>query len=117
MLGAIEKLFGDKVPEQSIRWLTDNGSAYRAHETRQFARELDLEPCTTAISSSQSNGMAERLVKTMKEDYIAFIPKPNVITALHNLAEAFEHYNENHPHSALGYLSPREYRCQRITSP
>lgn len=71
MLGAIEKRFGDKVPEQSIQWLTDNGSAYRAHETRQFARELNLEPCTTAISSPQSNGMAERFVKTMKEDYIA----------------------------------------------
>ncbi|MDD0282183.1 integrase core domain-containing protein, partial [Shigella flexneri] len=24
-----------------------------------------------------------------------------------NLAEAFEHYNEWHPHSALGYRSPR----------
>nr|WBW54324.1 hypothetical protein HOJEAHOA_00007 [Escherichia coli] len=24
MLGAIEKRFGDKVPEQSIQWLTDN---------------------------------------------------------------------------------------------
>ncbi|MDV5031434.1 integrase core domain-containing protein, partial [Escherichia coli] len=23
--------------------------------------------------------------------------------------EAFEHYNEWHPHSALGYRSPREY--------
>ncbi|MBT9431892.1 hypothetical protein JZM24_06610 [Candidatus Sodalis endolongispinus] len=23
---------------------------------------------------------------------------------------AFTHYNENHPHSALGYHSPREYR-------
>ncbi|MDD0615620.1 integrase core domain-containing protein, partial [Shigella sonnei] len=23
-----------------------------------------------------------------------------------NLAEAFEHYNEWHPHSALGYRSP-----------
>lgn len=106
MLGAIEKRFGDKVPEQSIQWLTDNGSAYRAHETRQFARELNLEPCTTAISSPQSNGMAERFVKTMKEDYIAFMPKPNVRTALHNLAVAIEHYNENHPHSALGYRSP-----------
>ncbi|MED9849737.1 IS3-like element ISEc48 family transposase [Escherichia coli] len=101
MLGAIEKRFGDKVPEQSIQWLTDNGSAYRAHETRRFARELNLKPCTTAISSPQSNGMAERFVKTMKEDYIAFMPKPNVITALHNLAVAIEHYNENHPHSAL----------------
>ncbi|AHA69047.1 IS3 family transposase [Escherichia coli] len=24
-------------------------------------------------------------------------------------------YNENHPHSALGYRSPREYRHQRVT--
>ncbi|ENL7346557.1 transposase, partial [Escherichia coli] len=44
---------------------------------------------------------AERFVKTMKEDYIAFMPKPNVRTALHNLAVAIEHYNETHPHSAL----------------
>lgn len=52
----------------------------------------------------------------MKEDYIAFMPKPNVRTALHNLAVAIEHYNENHPHSASSYLSPREYRRQRVTS-
>ncbi|WP_252861793.1 integrase core domain-containing protein, partial [Shigella sonnei] len=26
---------------------------------------------------------------------------------------AFEHYNEWHPHSALGYRSPREYLRQR----
>lgn len=59
MSGAIEKGFGDKVPEEPIQWLTDNGSAYRVHETRQFARELNLEPCTTAVSSPQSNGMAD----------------------------------------------------------
>ncbi|ENG7143362.1 transposase, partial [Escherichia coli] len=29
------------------------------------------------------------------------------------IAEAFEHYNEWHPHSALGYRSPREYLRQR----
>ncbi|RIL15732.1 hypothetical protein CYQ92_22700, partial [Escherichia coli] len=39
----------------------------------------------------------------------------NVRTALHNLAVAIEHYNENHPHNALGYRSPREYRRQRVT--
>ncbi|QQE89330.1 transposase [Azotobacter chroococcum] len=31
-------------------------------------------------------------------------------TALRNLAIAFEHYNEQHPHSALKYCSPRELR-------
>ncbi|WP_320744208.1 integrase core domain-containing protein, partial [Enterobacter mori] len=85
------------------------------HDTRKFAADLNLEACTTAVSSPQSNGMAERFVKTMKEDYIAFMPKPNVRTALQNLAEAFNHYNENHPHSALGYHSPREYRRLRAS--
>ncbi|HFU2664879.1 TPA: integrase core domain-containing protein, partial [Escherichia coli] len=33
-----------------------------------------------------------------------------------NLAVAIGHYNENHPHSALGYLSPREYSRQRVMS-
>ena len=40
---------------------------------------------------------------------------PGVGTALRNLAAAFTHYNENHPHSALGYHSPREYRRQRTS--
>ncbi|MDT8486187.1 hypothetical protein RRF87_26640, partial [Escherichia coli] len=28
----------------------------------------------------------------------------------------FEHYNEWHPHSALGYRSPREYLRQRASN-
>lgn len=45
--------------------------------------------------------MAESFVKTMKRDYISIMPKPDGLTAVKNLAEAFEHYNEWHPHSAL----------------
>ena len=93
MSGAIEKRLGDR-PERPIQWLTDNGSAYTAHETQQFARELNPESCTTTVSSPQRNGMAERFVKTMKEDNIAFMLKPNVRTALHNLAVAIGYYNE-----------------------
>lgn len=115
MLGAVEKRFGGRPPDKPVQWLTDNGSAYTAHDTRKFARELNLETCTTAVSSPQSNSMAERFVKTMKEDYIAFMPKPDVRTTLYNLAAAFNHYNKNHPHSALGYRSPREYRRQRAS--
>ncbi|OKT22555.1 hypothetical protein ACN59_04710, partial [Escherichia coli] len=39
-------------------WLTDNGSCYRANETRQFARMLGLEPKNTAVRSPESNGIA-----------------------------------------------------------
>ncbi|EHL6028919.1 TPA: IS3 family transposase [Escherichia coli] len=113
MLGAVERRFGNELPASPVEWLTDNGSCYRANETRQFARMLGLEPKNTAVRSPGSNGIAESFVKTIKRDYISIMPKPDGLTAAKNLTEAFEHYNEWHPHSALGYRSPREYLRQR----
>ena len=116
MLGAVERRFGNELPASPVEWLTDNGSCYRANETRQFARMLGLEPKNTAVRSPESNGIAESFVKTIKRDYISIMPKPDGLTAAKNLAEAFEHYNEWHPHSALGYRSPREYLRQRASN-
>ncbi len=111
MLESVEKRFGDQLPQTPVQWLSDNGSAYTAEQTRQFARQIGLQPVTTPVRSPQSNGMAESFVKTIKRDYVAHMPKPDRETALRNLKIAFEHYNEQHPHSALKYRSPREFRC------
>ncbi|WP_338386133.1 IS3 family transposase [Escherichia coli] len=116
MQGAVERRFGNELPASPVEWLTDNGSCYRANETRQFARMLGLEPKNTAVQSPESNGIAESFVKTIKRDYISIMPKPDGLTAAKNLAEAFEHYNEWHPHSALGYRSPREYLRQQASN-
>ncbi|MEZ3031249.1 IS3 family transposase [Escherichia ruysiae] len=116
MLGAVERRFGNELPASPVEWLTDNGSCYRANETRQFARMLGLEAKNTAVRSPESNGIAESFVKTIKRDYISVMPKPDGLTAAKNLAEAFEHYNEWHPHSALGYRSPREYLRQQASN-
>ncbi|MGT7293950.1 IS3 family transposase [Escherichia coli] len=116
MLGAVERRFGNELPASPVEWLTDNGSCYRANETRQFARMLGLEPKNTAVRSPESNSIAESFVKTIKRDYISVMPKPDGLTAAKNLAEAFEHYNEWHPHSALGYRSPREYLRQQASN-
>lgn len=110
MLEALEKRFGaDRAPGR-IQWLSDNGSPYVAKDTRRFARELGLEPVTTALRSPQSNGMAEAFVKTFKRDYVARMDLSNASVAMAHLAAAFEHYNEIHPHSALKLLSPRQFR-------
>jgi len=110
MLEAIEQRFGSELPGSPVQWLSDYGSAYAAEQNRAFARQIGLLPLTTPVCSPQSNGMAESFVKTMKRDYIRHMPKPDQATALRNLAIAFEHYNEEHPHSALKYRSPREFR-------
>lgn len=110
MLEAVEKHFGEQPPTQPVQWLSDNGSAYLAEQTRLFARETGLPPVTTLVRSPQSNGMAKSFVKTIKRDYVAHMPMPDRETALHSLAIAFEHYNDEHPHSAFKYRSPREFR-------
>ncbi|EON14085.1 transposase IS3/IS911 family protein [Pandoraea sp. SD6-2] len=44
------------------------------------------------------------------------MPKPDAATAASDLTIAFEHYNEKHPHSALMYRSPREFRRRTDSS-
>ncbi len=76
---------------------------------------VGFEPKNTAVQRPECNGMVESFVKTIKRGYISIMPKPDGLTAAKNLAGAFEHYNEWHPHSALGYRSPREYLLRRTS--
>ena len=78
MPGAVERHFGNELPAFPVEWLTDNGSCYRANETRQFARMLGPEPKNMAVRDPESNRIAESFVKTIKRDYIVFMPKPDV---------------------------------------
>jgi len=116
MLEAVEKRFGALRASEAIEMLTDNGSAYTAKETIIFARQLNLKSCFTPVKSPQSNGMSEAFVKTFKRDYVYINPLPNAETVLKLIAEWFEDYNENHPHSGLKMLSPREFRSAQTAT-
>ncbi len=92
------------------QWLSDNGSGYIARDTRVFAQDIGLIACRTPYRSPQSNGMAEAFVKTFKRDYVSVNPVPNGPVVLEQLVNWFADYNSVHPHSALGYRSPDEFR-------
>jgi len=115
MLASIEKRFNGEAPERAIQWLSDNGSVYTARDTRNFAAMIGLNPRRTPVRSPQSNGMAEAFVKTMKRDYVSVHGAPDAITVLRNLPRWFEDYNENAPHKALAYQSPREFRRSKLS--
>jgi putative transposase len=114
MVAAIEHRFGrvNHLPV-TIEWLSDNGSCYVAGETRSFACEIGLEPRTTPVESPQSNGMAEAFLRTIKRDYVRISPCPDAATVMQQLPAWIAHYNEVHPHKALGYRSPREFIAAR----
>ena len=110
MLGSVERRFGNlaRLP-RPIQWLSDNGSAYTAHETVRFAQALGLVPCTTPVRSPESNGMAEAFVKTFKRDYVYVHDLPDARTVLAQLAQWFDDYNEHAPHKGLKMKSPRQF--------
>lgn len=113
LIEAVEKRFGsvEAIPSgHQLEFLTDNGGAYIAIETRRIARDLGLKPINTPVCSPQSNGMAESFVNTFKRDYVSRMDLQDARTVLAQLPSAFEHFNEVHPHSSLKMRSPREFR-------
>ena len=109
MVRCVEQRFGDIRAPQPVQWLSDNGSIFAAHKTVEIAVALNLVPCFTPVESPESNGMAEAFVKTFKRDYVRVSPIPDAATALALVDSWMEDYNTVHPHSRLGYRSPREY--------
>ena len=103
MVAAVEHRFGrvNRLP-LTIEWLSDNGSCYVAGDTRSFARDIGLEPRTTPIESPQSNLRTHHQTR-LRPRHSLMLQPPSWIT----------HYNEVHPHKALGYRSPREFIAAR----
>jgi putative transposase len=116
LIEAVEKRFGavEALPAGHVlEFLSDNGGAYIAHDTRRIAKQLGLTPINTPVCSPQSNGMAESFVNTFKRDYVSHMDRTDAATVLAQLQAAFEHFNEVHPHSSLRMKSPREFRRQQ----
>ena len=110
MVHCVEQRFGDIRAPRKVQWLSDNGSIFAAYRTLEIAAALNLQPCFTPVESPESNGMAEAFVKTFKRDYVRVNLIPDARAALLRIDHWMEDYNSEHPHSRLGYRSPREYR-------
>ena len=48
-------------------------------------------------------------IKIFKRDYVRVNPIPDAATPLAQIDLRMRDYNTTHPHSRLGYRSPREY--------
>ena len=110
MVACVERRFDSLKTPHPVEWLSDNGSAYIAKDTRNTATALGLRLCFTPVRSPQSNGIAEAFVKTFRRDYLQLSILPNAATVLGLLQAWMDDYNNVHPHSALRFHSPAEFR-------
>jgi transposase InsO family protein/transposase-like protein len=87
------------------RVLTDNGSCFK----RRWADACNSHNITvkkTRPYRPQTNGKAERFIRTMLERWAYAYTYANESQRLHALAPALDFYNRFRPHRALGGLTP-----------
>jgi len=93
---------------QLERVMTDNGSAYRSHLHAALCRMLGLRHLRTRPRRPQTNGKAERFIRTILEGW-AYGAIYGTSHERQNTLPAWLHfYNHRRPHSSLNRQTPHE---------
>ena len=93
----------------NLRLRTDNGSQYSSHEFKKAMQALGIKHEFIWKQTPEQNGHVESFHGTLKREYIWPHEFARFQDAEVVLAKAFEDYNKDRIHSALGYLTPDEF--------
>ena len=93
----------------NLRLRTDNGSQYSSREFKKAMQALGIKHEFIWKQTPEQNGHVESFHGTLKREYIWPHEFARFQDAEVVLAKAFEDYNKDRIHSALGYLTPDEF--------
>jgi len=101
---------------QGITWralMTDNGSGYRSHRFQGMRRQLRLRQVWTRPYRPQTNGKAERFIRTCLARWAYVAAYRSSLQRAAALPEWLHHYNRVRPHTALGFKTPAQRLAER----
>lgn len=101
----------ERHPEASERvtLYSDNGIQYITHAFRRSMKILSIDHRFIAYNTPEQNAYIEAFHKTLKREYVWPYDFKSFQEADRGIAHAFIDYNQNRPHSSLGYISPYEF--------
>jgi transposase InsO family protein len=89
---------------------SDQGVQYAATAYVERLVGLGVQPSMAAIGEPRENGFAERVVRTIKEEEVDLSDYQDFADARAQIGRFLDDvYNVKRIHSALGYLTPREF--------
>jgi putative transposase len=106
-LAALERALVIGTPEVHH---SDQGVQYAAAAYVERLRGLGVEPSMAAIGEPRENGYAERVMRTIKEEEVDLSEYRDLDDARAQIGRFLDDvYNVKRIHSALGYLTPKEF--------
>ncbi len=105
----------DAVKYRNINWSgnltlrSDNGLVFGSKVFTAMAKKYGINQEYITPYTPEQNGMIERWFRSLKEECIWLQNIRDKDEAFNLIANWVDHYHENRPHSALGYLTPIEF--------
>ena len=96
-------------PGVTPRIISDNGPQFIARDFKEYIHLTGMTHVRTSPYYPQSNGKIERWHKTLKTEAIRPQTPLSLEDARRVVARFVQHYNEVRLHSALGYITPRDF--------
>ena len=107
-LKPLREAFCHSVPEIHH---SDQGVQYLSKAYIATLQEHGVEISVARRGRPWENGYAERLIRTLKEEEVHLNDYQNIDEAREHIGHFITQvYNEKRPHSALGYLTPKEFQ-------
>jgi putative transposase len=107
---ALQAEFPAGVRGSGLRLRMDNGCQPTSRLFQETLQTLEITPEWTGYNSPKQNAHVERVIGTLKADWIWLEEHSIFIEAQELVARAVTEYNKEHPHSNLGFLSPEEFK-------
>lgn len=107
---------GTLTKKQELFLISDNGSQPTSTKFMQICSTLEIKQIFTCYDNPKGNADTERVIRTLKEDLIWLKQEGWGLPfdVEEDLKSWINHYNEDYPHSSLGYKTPVQFEKEQL---
>lgn len=106
---AVNQQFPDGIRGNALHLMSDNGCQPTSTAFMQYCGTLGIKQAFTAYNNPKGNADTERLMRTFKEEIVWPYEWDDALIFKQKIDQWVRFYNEEYPHSALGYIPPCQF--------
>lgn len=119
-LDAINNACNNQFPEgvlskpDNLYLISDNGSQPTSKRFMEACSVLEIKQIFTSYNNPKGNADTERVIKTIKEDFVWVREFSSPFEFSEAFKEWIENYNNDYPHSSINYSTPSAYEKEQL---